>query len=557
MPLPKHIVPAIYQDPGVESYRGNPFIEALPKIYSLKDIKQLLQGNVTCNPTDIFANDRQRPHEIASLLDDFFQPIGNHMQLEEKLSIMIRRGYVGRNLVDGSMNTHLQNGYERLMTGELSSYRFDTGKSTAKSISLIGVSGCGKSTTLGRLLSAYPQAIYHEKYHKIQLPYLKIECPFNGSLVSLCHNFFRELGRILDTNLGKKYSQGRYGAPALLAIMAQKANENAIGVLVIDEIQRLTRKRDAGREEMMEFFVELVNIIGIPVVLVGTPKARPIFEIELQAGRRTVGLGSLVWEPMKNLPTRVNPKTGDTKPSEWIAFTNKLWKYQWLKKREETLSDELRNCWYDLTQGVQDLAVKLFVFAQLRAIATKQEKLSINLFKKVYQDEFKAVHKMLAALRSNDPEKIAQYSDLRIEDVDKRLLKLNQQIAESRASEEALKERFDGNEQALRLFHLLEGLECTPELAAPLVEKAFKEFPGLSMQELMPIVLSWYNEKPEQTETADKPRSNVIKPKQWLELDKNSMRYQFALNDGKNMYQALKSNNRIFDMERWIQKAPK
>lgn len=552
MPLPKHFVPAIYKDPGVESYRGNPFIEALPKLYSVKDIRDVLKGNVVFNPSDIFSKDRERPHEIASLLDDFFQPIGNHMQLEEKLSILIRRGYVGRNIADGSLNTHLQNGYERLMTGELSSYRFPTGASTARSLSVIGVSGCGKSTTINRLLSIYPQAIYHEEYHAIQIPYLKIECPFNGSLISLCLNFFQELDKVLGSNLKKKYGKGRLGAPTLLAMMAQSANKKAIGVLVIDEIQRLTRKRSAGREEMMEFFVELVNTIGIPVVLVGTPKARPIFEIELQSGRRSAGFGSLIWEPMKNLPARIDPKTGNTKPSEWIAFTNKLWKYQWLRKRDETLSDELRDCWFDLTQGVLDLAVKLFVLAQLRAIATKQERLTVQTFKKVYQDEFKPVHKMLAALRSNDPEKIAQYSDLRLHDIDKRLLALNQQITESRDSESSTTERFGGNEQALRLFHLLEAMDCKSELVGPLVEKAFEDYPDLTMQELMPIVLNWYNQPPEDKKTAPKPKSKVIKPKQWLELDKEDLRYQYALNEGEDTYKSMKANNLIFDMKRWI-----
>lgn len=550
MALPKNFVPAIYNDPGVESYKGNPFIEALPKIYSIKDIKGVLQGNVAFNSTDVFSKDRERPHEIASLLDDFFQPIGNHMQLEEKLSIMIRRGYVGRNISDGSLNSHLQNGYERLMTGDLSSFRFATGSSTARSLSVIGVSGCGKSTTIDRLLGMYPQAIYHEKYHAIQIPYLKIECPFNGSLITLCLNFFRELDRVLGSNYEKKYTKGRLGAPTLLAMMAQSANKNAIGVLVIDEIQRLTRKRSAGREEMMEFFVELVNTIGIPVVLVGTPKARPIFEIELQSGRRSAGFGSLIWEPMKNLPVTTDPKTGKTRPSEWIAFANKLWKYQWLRKRDETLSDELRDCWFDLTQGVLDLAVKLFVLAQLRAIATKQEKLTIKTFKKVYQDEFKPVHKMLAALRSNDADKIAQYSDLRLHDIDKRLLALNLQITDSRESESSPSERLGGNEQALRLFHLLEAMDCDSDLVAPLVEQAFKDYPDLTMQELMPIVLDWYNQPREKVKSTPKPK--VIKPKQWLELDKADLRYQYALNEGEKIYDSMKSGGLIFDMKRWL-----
>lgn len=50
------------------------------------------------------------------------------------------------------------------------------------------------------------------------------------------------------------------------------------------------------------------------------------------------------------------------KPSqEWIAFTNNLWKLQLLQKRDVLLTDEIRAVWYDLSQGVMDIVVKLFV----------------------------------------------------------------------------------------------------------------------------------------------------------------------------------------------------
>ena len=48
------------------------------------------------------------------------------------------------------------------------------------------------------------------------------------------------------------------------------------------EIQHLSRQRSGGIEQMLNFFVTLVNVIGLPVVMVGTPKARPIFETDLR-----------------------------------------------------------------------------------------------------------------------------------------------------------------------------------------------------------------------------------------------------------------------------------
>jgi len=99
---------------------------------------------------------------------------------------------------------------------------------------------------------------------------------------------------------------------------------------------------------------------------------------------------------------RKDPKTDKLMKTEWIAFTDKLWRYQWLKQRDGVLSDEVRNCWYDLSQGVLDIVIKLFVLAQIRAIFTKTERITVKLLKQVYDDELKPVHPMLAALRSGD-----------------------------------------------------------------------------------------------------------------------------------------------------------
>ncbi|MCG2731453.1 ATP-binding protein, partial [Pseudodesulfovibrio aespoeensis] len=418
MALPKNMVKAVYRPSSIPQYKGNPLIEALPPLMDTRQVRSGLTGNVQFDPKDIYAGARERAHIISSLLDDFFQPLSAHVQLEEKISIMIRQGYVGRNLADGSLNTHMQNGYERVMTGDLEVCRFEHAKSTASSLSLIGCSGSGKSTTISRVFSTYPQVIYHEERNFTQITYLKVDCPHDGTLKNLCRQFFMAVDRVLHTDYETKYTGKRHGTDKLLAMMSQVANTHAIGVLIIDEIQHLDRRRSGGVEKMLNFFVTLVNTIGLPVIFVGTPKARPIFERDLRSARRGAGFGSLFWEPMKAPDISPGMKT------EWMAFSDKLWTYQWLQKCDVSLSEDLRACWYDLSQGVLDIVVKLFVLAQLRAITTGGERITTGLLQKVYDDELKPVHPMLAALRSGDPERIAQYSDLIVPNIDLKLLEL-------------------------------------------------------------------------------------------------------------------------------------
>ncbi|WP_245589975.1 ATP-binding protein [Desulfonatronum lacustre] len=298
MTLPERMVKAVYQNTGVDRFKGNPFIEALPPILDLQKLKIGLSSNIKFNPTDIYLAGQTRIHVISQLLDGFFQPLSRHVHLESKLSVMIRQGYVGRNLATGLLNSHIQNGYERIQQGDLGVFRFEHIQSTAKSMVFIGCSGSGKTISLNRILGTYPQMIYHENYNFIQVVFLKIDCPHDGSLKSLCHNFFREIDLIMATNYVRRFVQKRHSVETLIALMAQIANTHAIGLLVIDEIQHLNVKNSGGAERMLNFFVTLVNEISVPIVMVGTPKARPIFEMDLRSARRGAGFGAILWEPL-------------------------------------------------------------------------------------------------------------------------------------------------------------------------------------------------------------------------------------------------------------------
>lgn len=547
MPLPDNFVAAVYKDPGVSRYRGNPLIEALPPIMDLKALRSQLSGTVIFDPKDCFAAPHQRAHEIASLLDDFFQPLSIHRQLEEKLSVMIRAGYVGRNPKDGSLNRKMQDGYQRIMDGATNNFRFAQANSTAKCLSLIGCSGSGKSTTVNRILSTYPPVIFHSDINFVQLPYLRIECPSDGSLKSLCLNFFREIDRTLDTNYEQKYARKRHSTEVLLSLMGQVATQKALGLLVIDEVQRLGLKRSISKEAMLEFFVALVNVIGVPVVLVGTPKARPIFEMELQAGRRSAGFGSLFWEPMQRPNKARVDSNGKVRLSEWEAFTNKLWKYQWLKQRSETLDDATRDRWYSLSQGVLDIVVKLFVLAQLRAIATGIERVTPELLQKVYDDELIPVHPMLDALRRNDADLIVKYSDLHLPSIDKRLLELRHLI-EQQQEQKKTEVSFGNNEKALRLYNMLQAMDCDSTLLAPLIERVFKEHPNLELPELTKIVLAWYSE-PQSSKSQNRLlKLKSIKPNKWHELDSDDLRFKHSQRSS-SFYNELRVGAEIFDIQ--------
>lgn len=547
MTLPRGMVQAKYNDSGINQYQGNPLIEALPPILDIPQLKSHFTGQIEFNPNDVNLEGQTRIHIIAQLLDRFFQPLVRHFQLESKLSIMLRQGYVARNLDTGELNAHIQNGYERIMQGNLDVFRFGHVKSTAKSLAFIGCSGAGKTSSVNRILETYPQLIYHEKYNITQIVFLKIDCPHDGSLKSLCHNFFREIDAVLSTNYVRLYVEKRNGVETLIALMAHIANTYAIGLLVIDEIQHLSARRSGGAERMLNFFVTLVNEISVPVMMVGTPKARSVFELDLRSARRGAGFGSILWEPLSK-----PPHDQDISRTEWGTLTSHLWKFQWLRNATPHITEEIRDTWYNLSQGIMDVVVKLFVLSQIRAVVTGVERITPELMNKVYKDELKPIHPMIEALRSGEEARIASYSDLTIPDVHIKIIELSN-LLQSKKNDINAVVKFHGNNQAIYLHNTLVDMGYESILLEPLINRVFEEYPELTMKDLLPIIINWYHNTDNKKPELSAPKASVVKKSDWPSLDADDLRFLFSQSANEEEFQgSLSRDGYIFDVDRWI-----
>ena len=559
------ILEAQYIVGQIERNKNNPFIEALPLILEPQSFINILSGKVEFSESDKNASASLRSHMLVGLMNNFFQPITRHVQLENKISILLREGYVGRNINDDNLIMKLQEGYQAIQNGELASFSFKQRESTASSLAFIGCSGSGKTTTINRILATYPQCIYHPKHNFTQIVYLKIDCPHDGSLKSLCMHFFRAIDKVLGTNYEKKYGQKRHSIETLLPIMAQLSNFHAIGLLIIDEIQHLSIGKSGGAEKMLNFFVTLVNTINLPIIMIGTPKARFIFEGDFRSARRGAGLGSIFWEQMKS---EDNTITSDRRiiKSEWNAFTDKLWKYQWLKKADITLSEEIRKKWYELSQGILDIVVKLFVLAQFRAIDSGLERITVKVLEKTYEEDLKPIHPMIRALQSRNANRIAEYSDLVIPDIDHKILILQEKVTQKfeEVDDEAI---YQGHEPSIRLHRLLKDVGYNSALLPSVVTQIFKDFPGIELAKALPIAMQLLNEdkeillnnsdilaKKSKSKSSKSNKAKSIPIKNWHTLDTADLRFQYSQKaDDKSFYTHLKhSTLLIFDFEAFL-----
>jgi len=331
---------AVYKDQEIEEYAYNPFIEALPEIFNKEDVVE----KFTVLP-DISEKDRNKPenlrYHIIKRAKNFIQPLPIHLKLERRISSLIRRGYLSRNPVDKKFlqNLKILNGLDDNSIKENNlKDELDNIRSTADSLSIIGISGIGKTTAIERLLSMYPQVIKHFEYNgnnltRTQIVWLKIDCPYDGSLSTLCKSFFTAIDAILGTRYLEKFGYSNRITSTMLINMTKLAWRYGIGILVIDEIQHLLNTKN-DMEEMLNFFVTLTNTVGIPTILIGTSKAQKIFKGNFRQARRAASEGSIMWDRMKR------------DSDEWHFFMESIWEFQGLKKIAE-LTGKLIEAFYD------------------------------------------------------------------------------------------------------------------------------------------------------------------------------------------------------------------
>lgn len=149
---------------------------------------------------------------------------------------------------------------------------------------------------------------------------------------------------------------------------------------------------------MLNFFVTLVNTIGVPVILIGTSKALPILQGQFRQARRSSGHGDLIWNRMK-------------KERTWTVFVESIWKYQWIQNCVP-LTTEMLDMIYQETQGIIVLAVVLYVLLQEDAIITEKETFGAKDIRRVSTERMALVQPMLEALRNNDQKNIDRYEDI-------------------------------------------------------------------------------------------------------------------------------------------------
>ncbi|MGE5649286.1 ATP-binding protein [Noviherbaspirillum sp. UKPF54] len=391
-----------YREQPIEEYRGNPLIEALPEILSEKQaaLKMLFKP-----PFD--TGERQLPTELRWHLLGRLKHIvvprrPTFYEVERTISRLIRTGYVVRNPAEPAT-------WRTIYTARNGAATFVDPRLvlTESQAFIVGLSGSGKTTCADAVLRTYPQQVIRHSFWNgrhmpiTQLVWLKVTCPKNGSISSFCREFARQVDIALNTGgtYEKDFSKSKMREDMLEGSMRQIAASHFLGLLFIDEIQRLSLAKTGGAIPLLRFLQDLRTLLRVPVVEIGTSKAAALFSYEMKDARRASENGPIYF--------RRPPKRN----KEWDDFVRRVWAYQWVRNATPP-DDNMLDTVFDLSQSIPDFVVLLFKLAQQQAMVDESETITIPLLKQIYDEYFTLLHSALNKLREGTVESLSIYEDL-------------------------------------------------------------------------------------------------------------------------------------------------
>ena len=405
-------IAAKYTPHPVACYQGNPLIEALPcyaEYESNEILKMLSRSPERPHPE---SGNRERSEWLSRLSSNLFIPLSRHFELGTLITALILQGYEKRWPVNGQYVSMLQRTYHDMMQGKHVATDFG-GRISASpmTLSLIGARGIGKSRALERVMNTmYPQVIHHNSPDMgavfDQVVYLKVEVPACGTAKALCMSILSELSRVT----GNSYADGipkNAILESLRARLESLCDAHCVGVIILDEVQNLLGSR-SRKTELFNFIVEFSNTINVPIIFAGTPKILEICQLGMRISRRLGTMGCLQWDRMRY------------RDRDWNAFIGELWKYNVLPSEVPLIIEEIEETLYDLSQGIPDILVKLFILTQMRTLASASDLIRqgkpLLMYRDtilaVYDDYFGDVKTMTEILQSNNSKLMAKIADL-------------------------------------------------------------------------------------------------------------------------------------------------
>lgn len=355
-----------YHSPFLPEYRGNPLIEALPEIAPDKIVVKKLSHFPDYDESEREWPLHYRKHVIARL-SRMRAPIPEYLSVFRMVERALFESYISKNPFSPTTANWLHR-----LNNSGTDYIPRTGlfQSTAQGMTVLGISGLGKTSMILQIMSYFGEALHHEEYDGkslklIQVPMLYVKCPHDGTLSGFCESIIRQLQARLgdeerfESTIGKMMNQ-----------IQSLVRRSFLGLLIVDDLQNLKLDKTGGKENFLNFLLNLIDEAGVPILFIANPEVTEVLMAKFRISRRAENLGCI----------EMHSLTKDV----WDAcFIEALWRYQWTSVKTECTS-ELNNYLYDISRGIIDIAVRIYMKCQELVIGTGDERITSAVLEQAF-----------------------------------------------------------------------------------------------------------------------------------------------------------------------------
>jgi len=409
---------ARYRKPALASHRNNPLICALPEKMAPGRLRQLL----TKIPKLCDTHDMSKPERVhlARQIRNMVVPTTQFLEFYNAAYAIIVEGYERRNPKDPRV---VEWSYDvadpKVDIAEISAdNQSQSSETTTEHLFVTGYSGVGKSLIKNTVLSSvFPTVILHdsEDFADIQIVYLSVEMPHDGSRATLLRNMFKSfddtLNGIEDTGY-LDHVQPKKGRGATIGVMESMLRSLCVryhvGAIVIDEFQNLNVASKRFYNEMLQLFDSMSNCLFVPFIKLGTSDSLLNFQGKFRHSRRvgnTIEVLPYTRGAISSASQGPGPENGTSRSStDWKKLIEAAFDYQ-VVKNPVSYSTRLDQELHSLSCGLPYVFFTLWQEAQVEAIVSGKETITLELLKKVYNSRFKLLKISLAALRKNNTQR--------------------------------------------------------------------------------------------------------------------------------------------------------
>lgn len=384
------------------AYAGNPLIEALPAIHSPSEALQLLLARPDINMQEMRSTPAHERIHSLSWLDSLFIPRSEMSPLESEIGMLIRSGYAKRNPILPNTTRQIYTARERMrLQGGVES-------PLPPCLALTGLSGLGKSRSIKSVLSLYPQVIQHRMYegkrfNHQQITWISLDAPVNGSVTGFLLRAFGAIDRALGLEgpacYVNQYGRAKISVDTKIEELGQIASTFHLGLLHIDDLQRLAEVGTKQSRPVINLIIQLANVVKVPLLLSGTYQMVNLIAGSMEASRRVSSEG------IQHLKPPCSAQDG-----HFQLLVAALEKYQFVD-RPVSFDAAWKDKLFELSQGLPAVLLSIVKNAQKIALRTGQE-LSLGHLETAYQEHCTLLHPALEALRKKQGDCYLAYEDL-------------------------------------------------------------------------------------------------------------------------------------------------